>query len=182
MARFIETPGPKRQTRSPRLQAARSAQGGGWLGLGPGAAKSIKILIPGCIEQCAEEGRHARFGSGRGATSNWAGPFLSKELKINTERVLLVKFPRARELSPPPSVLRIASTEEKTDSSSLTPIPRRRSNSPGGNTAPSRVHLRPPFHRTTTLGVLTDPPALGKAELVVGGCTSWTLSKGGAEF
>ena len=63
-----------------------------------------------------------------------------------------------------------------------TPIPCRRSNSSTnttGSTVPSRFPLKPPFHHTTKLRVLMDSPALGKAELVVGGCASWTFSKGG---
>ena len=63
-----------------------------------------------------------------------------------------------------------------------TPIPCRRSNSSTnttGSTVPSRFPLKPPFHHTTKLRVLMDSPALGKAELVVGECASWALSKGG---
>ena len=37
-----------------------------------------------------------------------------------------------------------------------------------GKTVPSRFPLKPPFHHTAKLRDLKDPPALGKAELVVG--------------
>ena len=64
-----------------------------------------------------------------------------------------------------------------------TPVSCRRSSSSTnttGNTVPSGFPLKPPFHHTAKLRVLMDSPALGKAELVAGGCASWALARASA--